>query len=82
MDQREILHALIEILVEVGEADPATVTLDSNLVDDLDVDSLLMVELVVAAEERFGVVISDDVVSDLRTVGDVVGHISRSPVSA
>ncbi|MFY8197752.1 MAG: acyl carrier protein, partial [Candidatus Planktophila sp.] len=48
---------------------------DKNFTDDLDVDSLSMVEVVVAAEERFGVKIPDDAVTDLATVGDAVNFI-------
>ena len=47
-------------------------------VDDLDVDSLSMVEVVVAAEEKFGVSIPDDEVKNLRTVGDAVAFIERA----
>jgi acyl carrier protein len=41
-----------------------------------------MVEVVVAAEERFGVTIPDDDVKSLRTVGDAVAYIERAGVSA
>ena len=47
-------------------------------VDDLDVDSLSMVEVVVAAEEKFGVSIPDDEVKNLKTVGDAVAFIERA----
>jgi acyl carrier protein len=47
-------------------------------VDDLDVDSLSMVEVVVAAEEKFGVTIPDDEVKNLKTVGDAVAYIERA----
>ena len=51
--------------------------MDKNFTDDLDVDSLSMVEVVVAAEERFGVKIPDDQVSELATVGDAVNFIVK-----
>jgi acyl carrier protein len=49
--------------------------MDKNFTDDLDVDSLSMVEVVVAAEERFGVKIPDESVTDLVTVADAVNFI-------
>ena len=52
--------------------------LADRVVDDLDVDSLSMVEVVVAAEERFGVKIPDDQVQNLKTVGDAVSYITAN----
>ena len=49
-----------------------------NFTEDLDVDSLSMVEVVVAAEERFGVKIPDDQVAGLATVGDAVNFIVKA----
>ena len=74
----EIRADLAEIVNEVAGIDADDVQLDKSFVDDLDVDSLSMVEVVVAAEERFGVKIPDDDVQELRTVGDAVAYIERS----
>ena len=62
----------------VAGVSPADVTESKSFTDDLDVDSLSMVEVVVAAEERFGVSIPDDEVKSLKTVGDAVSYIERS----
>jgi len=78
----EIQSGLAEILQEVAGVEPASVTPDKTFIDDLDVDSLSMVEVVVAAEERFDVKIPDDDVKDLRTVGDAVTYIQKAGVSA
>ncbi|WP_042432428.1 acyl carrier protein [Streptacidiphilus anmyonensis] len=75
MTTEEILEGLTAILQEVAGTDPAEVELDKSFVNDLDVDSLLMVEVVVAAEERFGVSISEDDLKDGSTVGDLVQSI-------
>lgn len=82
MSQNEILAGLAEILEEVAGVSPAEVTPEKTFIDDLDVDSLSMVEVVVAAEERFGVKIPDDDVKDLKTVGDAVAYIQRAGVAA
>jgi acyl carrier protein len=76
--QEEILEGLAEIVEEVAGIDAAEVTLEKSFTGDLDVDSLTMVEVVVAAEEKFGVKIPDDAVKDLSTVGDAVGYIQAN----
>jgi len=73
--QADVLAGLKEIVEEVAGIPAASVELDKNFTDDLDVDSLSMVEVVVAAEERFGVKIPDESVTDLVTVGDAVNFI-------
>ncbi len=73
--QADVLAGLKEIVEEVAGIPAATVEMDKNFTDDLDVDSLSMVEVVVAADERFGVKIPDDSVTDLVTVGDAVNFI-------
>ena len=74
----EIRADLAEIVNEVAGIDADDVQLDKSFVDDLDVDSLSMVEVVVAAEEKFGVTIPDDEVKNLKTVGDAVAFIERA----
>jgi acyl carrier protein len=75
MNHEEIREGLAAILQEVAGTDPAEVQLDKSFINDLDVDSLLMVEVVVAAEERFDVSISEDDLKDGSTVGDLVRSI-------
>lgn len=71
----DVLAGLKEIVEEVAGVSASQIELDKNFTEDLDVDSLSMVEVVVAAEERFGIKISDDAVTDLATVGDAVNFI-------
>ena len=80
--QQKILAGLAEIVNEVAGIPAADVQLDKSFTDDLDVDSLSMVEVVVAAEEKFGVRIPDDDVKNLKTVGDAVAYIEKAGVSA
>ena len=54
----------------------------ARLGDDLGIDSLTMVEVVVAAEDRFGLVIADDDWSRFVTVGDVIAYIERAGIIA
>ncbi|MFZ5850681.1 MAG: acyl carrier protein [Actinomycetota bacterium] len=82
LSQEEILSGLAEIVNEIAGIPASDVEPDKSFTDDLDVDSLSMVEVVVAAEERFGVKIPDDEVKNLRTVGDAVAYIQRAGASA
>ncbi|QNN54769.1 acyl carrier protein [Nocardioides mesophilus] len=74
----EIRADLADIVNEVAGVPAEDVQLDKSFVDDLDVDSLSMVEVVVAAEEKFDVKIPDDEVKNLKTVGDAVAFIERA----
>ncbi|GAA1584422.1 hypothetical protein GCM10009789_42650 [Kribbella sancticallisti] len=74
----EIRSSLAEIVNEIAGIPVEDVQLDKSFTDDLDVDSLSMVEVVVAAEEKFSVKIPDDEVKNLKTVGDAVAFIERA----
>jgi acyl carrier protein len=78
----EIRTELAEIVNEVTGIPADDVQLDKSFTDDLDVDSLSMVEVVVAAEEKFSVRIPDDAVKDLKTVGDAVSYIEKAQAAA
>jgi acyl carrier protein len=78
MSTEEIRNDLADIVNEVTGIPASDVLLEKSFVDDLDVDSLSMVEVVVAAEEKFDVRIPDDQVKNLRTVGDAVSFIEKA----
>jgi len=54
------------------------VTPHARLADDLGIDSLTLVDVVVAAEDRFGLVIQDDDWARFETVGDAVAYLERA----
>jgi acyl carrier protein len=74
----DIQAELAAIVEEIAGVPAADVQPDKEFIADLDVDSLSMVEIVVAAEEKFGVRIPDDQVKNLRTVGDAVDYIDSA----
>jgi acyl carrier protein len=82
MTEQEILAGLGEIVDEIAGVPADQVTPDKTFVDDLDIDSLSMVEIAVAAQDKFGVEIPDDELKNLKTVKDVVDFVQRSGVSA
>ena len=82
MTEKEILEGLGEIIDEIAGVPADEVTPDKSFVDDLDIDSLSMVEIAVAAQDKFGVEIPDEELKNLKTVRDVVHFVQRSGVSA
>jgi len=77
MTEDEIFHCLAEIVAEVAGIPVSSVTHESDIAADLDVSSLLMVEIIIAAEEKFSVEIPDAALKDLKTVQDLVSYVQR-----
>ena len=78
MSNEDTLAGLGEIVEEVAGVPAADVTADKSFTDDLDIDSLSMVEIAVQAEDKFGVKIPDDQLAELKTVGDAVDYIAKN----
>ncbi len=74
----EIQTDLAAIVEEIAGVPADDVQPDKEFIADLDVDSLSMVEIVVAAEEKFGVRIPDNDVKSLKTVGNAVDYIDNA----
>jgi acyl carrier protein len=82
LTEQEILVGLGEILDEVAGVPADQVTPEKTFVDDLDIDSLSMVEIAVAAQDKFGVEIPDDHLKDLTTVQGVIDYVLGATVAA
>jgi acyl carrier protein len=78
MNDQEILAGLGEIVEEIAGVPADEVTPSKSFVDDLDIDSLSMVEIAVAAQDKFGVEIPDEQLKDLTTVQDVVTFVAKN----
>ena len=78
MNEQEILAGLGEIVEEIAGVPADEVTPGKSFVEDLDIDSLSMVEIAVAAQDKFGVEIPDDQLKDLTTVQDVVTFVGKN----
>ena len=63
------------IIDEQLGVDPSRVTKDANFRDDLEADSLDLVELIMAFEEEFGGEISDEEAQKITTVGEAVTYL-------
>ena len=64
-------------LAKQFELDPESITMDTNIVDDLGADSLDVVELIMALEDSFGVSISDEDAAELYTVRRIVEYLEK-----
>ena len=61
----------------VLDIDESKITLDAKLKEDLELDSLDSVELIMSAEEEFGIEIPDEDVMNFKTVNDIVNYIEE-----
>jgi acyl carrier protein len=76
----EVLALIRERLAEILEIDEGRVTREAHFVEDLDADSLALIELVEGLEQELGertvgFSIDDEDLVDLRTVGDAVDYV-------
>jgi acyl carrier protein len=67
-----------EVVVEQLNVSPDEVTLEANFVEDLGADSLDVVELVMALEEKFEIEIPDSDAEGIQSVKDVVDYIEKA----
>lgn len=72
-----VFDTVKDIIVKELKVDPAKVTLDASLKDDLGADSLDAVEIVMDLEDEFGVEIDDTKAEAIATVGDLVTYIEE-----
>ncbi len=78
MKEELIFEKITNILVEQLGTDADEITMESNFTDDLNADSLDIVELVMAMEQEFGMSIPDEEAEKIKTVGDAVEFIKKN----
>ncbi|HEX2043878.1 MAG TPA: acyl carrier protein [Acidimicrobiales bacterium] len=75
MDRQEVLDKIADAAVEVLGVERELVTEDASFKDDLDADSLDLVEFVMAVEESFGISIPEEKLQNITTVGAAVSYV-------
>ncbi len=79
-DKQELQGQLIEILHRISGADPAVITPDARLMEDVGIDSLGFYEILIEADTNFGIRIKEEELLRFRTVADIQQHLeSLSP---
>ena len=66
---------LKKIISEQLYVDESKITMDSDIVEDFEADSIEMVDIVMDIEDEFGVEIPDDAMETMHRIGDVVEYI-------
>ena len=77
---KDMLEKMREIIAEQLNCDGETIGLDTSFKDDLGADSLDLFELVMALEEEYGLEIPAEELSDVETVGDIIGYLKNKGV--
>ena len=70
-------EAVRKTLAEQFDIDPESISLDTNIIDDIGADSLDVVELIMALEDNYGITISDDDAMKLVTVRAIVDYLDN-----
>ena len=74
-DKQELQGRLIEILHRISGADPAVITPEARLMEDVGIDSLGFYEILIEADSSFGIRIKEEELLRFRTVGDIQRHL-------
>ncbi|HID16046.1 MAG TPA: acyl carrier protein [Candidatus Atribacteria bacterium] len=78
MDRSKLLEQVVDVIADTLSVKKEAINEDTNLVDDIQVDSLDMVDLVLAIEQEFGIEIKDeDITPDIKTIKDVVELLEK-----
>ena len=81
-DKQELQGRLIEILHRISGADPAVITPEARLMEDVGIDSLGFYEILIEADSNFGIRIKEEELLRFRTVGDIQQHLESLSTSA
>ena len=74
----EVFNEVKDIIVEQLGTEPEKITMEASFIDDLGADSLDLVELIMALEDKYETEISDEVAEKMKTVKDVVTYICEN----
>lgn len=75
MDEK--FEKVCEIIADELDVNAEDITMETNLVEDLEADSLSIVELVMAFEDEFDVKLPDEELENIKTVGDIIDALNK-----
>ena len=73
-----VFEKIKEIIIDELGIDESKVTMEARFREDLGADSLDAVEIIMQIEEEFGVEISEEVIQDMKVIGDIVKYIEEN----
>lgn len=77
MNRSELEEGVIRTIAETMNISPERLKAETSFVDDLDADSVAMVDVLMALEDAFGVRLVDEYNQQIKTVGDAVDFVAR-----
>ena len=73
-----VFEKIKEIIIDELGIDESKITMDARFREDLGADSLDAVEIIMQIEEEFGVEINENVIQDMKVIGDIVKYIEEN----
>lgn len=77
MDEKEILNEVAVAIKDVLDDDSLDITMETSFVEDLDIMSIEIFQLVMILEEKYGIKMDENEISEFETVEDIVEYIKR-----
>ena len=81
-DKQQLEGRLVEILHRISGADPAVITPNARLMEDIGIDSLGFYEILIEADTCFGIRIPEEQLLQFKTVGDIQSHLESLNLDA
>ena len=81
-DKQQLEGRLVEILHRISGADPAVITPNARLMEDIGIDSLGFYEILIEADTCFGIRIQEEQLLQFKTVGDIQSHLESLNLDA
>ncbi len=72
-----IFETLRKMIANQTGMDESKITMQSDILNELGLDSLDIVELIMSAEEEWGIIVDDEDVTSFKTIADVVNYIEK-----
>lgn len=73
-----VFDEIVSILSSQYGFDKSEITMDTNILDDLHIDSIDMVDLIMTIEDEYGIAVEDEDMENIATIRDIVSYIENA----